>query len=179
MIYYLLLPFISIVLVVFQNTLADIIFSGWLTLEISLIVVIYAGFRLDMVKGIVLAFVMGFVFDCVSGSPLGLFTLLYLLIYILSFFVSWRIVSEKPYLIAGFSLICSLLESVMLLMIYNFVFKFEMLNYMIIAFVLQALLIGFFSVGFFYAMRNVEGLVYGKTRQSPRRAGTGGISAEA
>ena len=179
MIYYLLLPFVSIVLVVFQNTLADVLFSGWLTFEISLVVVIYAGFRLDVMKGVVLAFVMGFVFDCVSGSPLGLFTLIYLLIYNLSFFVSWRIVSEKLYLVAGFSLICSLLESMMLLLIYNFVFKFEMLNYMMIAFVLQALLISFFTVGFFNAMRKVEGLVYGKTRQPPRRAGTGGISAEA
>ncbi len=102
MIYYLLLPFLTILLVVLQTTLADILFSGWLTLELSLVVVIYAGFRLDLVKGIILAFVMGFVFDCVSGSVLGLFTLIYLLIFMFSFFVSLRIASEKFYFIALF-----------------------------------------------------------------------------
>jgi len=179
MIYYLLLPFVSILLIVLQNTLADVFFSGWLTLELSLVTVIYAGFRLDVTKGMILAFVMGFVFDCVSGAALGLFTLIYLLIYILSFFVSWRMVSEKLSLIAGFSLVCSLLESLTLLLLYRFVFKFDMLSNMILAFVLQAVLISVLSVGFFYAMRKVEGLAYGNTRQSPRRTGTGGISAEA
>jgi rod shape-determining protein MreD len=46
MIYYLLLPFLSILLVVLQISIADILFSGKLILEISLIVVIYAGFVL-------------------------------------------------------------------------------------------------------------------------------------
>ena len=50
MIYYLLIPFAAIALVVFQNTLADLLFSGWLTLEVSLALVIYAGFRFDALK---------------------------------------------------------------------------------------------------------------------------------
>jgi rod shape-determining protein MreD len=179
MIYYLLLPFAAVLLVVLQTTLADILFSGWLVLELSLVVVIYAGFRLDLIKGIILAFVMGFVFDCVSGSVLGLFTLVYLIIFLLSFFVSLRIVSEKLYLVAGFSLICSLLESLTLILLYHFVFEFDMWNNVLLVFVPQALLISVLSVVFFYAMHKVEGFMYGKTMQPPQRAGTGGISAEA
>jgi rod shape-determining protein MreD len=179
MIYYLLLPFVTILLVVLQTTLSDILFSGWLTLELSLVVVIYAGFRLDLMKGIILAFMMGVVFDCVSGAALGLFTLIYLLIFLLSFFVSLRIVSEKLYLIAGFSLICSLLESLTLILLYHFAFEVDMLNNVFSVFMPQALLISVLSVGFFYAMRKVEGLIYGKTMQPPQRTGTGGISAEA
>ncbi|MEE9910786.1 MAG: hypothetical protein K4571_03585 [Deltaproteobacteria bacterium] len=166
-------------LIVLQTTLADIFFSGWLTLELSLIVVIYAGFRLDLVKGIMLPFIMGFVFDCVSGAPLGLFTLIYVCIYLLSFFVSLRIVSEKLYLIAGFSAICSLLESLALVLIYNIAFGYDMLSNMLFVFAPQALMISVLSVGFFYVMRKVEGLMYGKTMQPPQRTGTGGISAEA
>lgn len=179
MIFYLLLPFVTIFLVVLQTTLADVFFSGWLTLELSLVVVIYAGFRLDLMKGIILAFMMGFVFDCVSGATLGLFTLIYLLVFLLSFFVSLRMVSEKLYLIALFSLICSLLESLTLVLLYHFAFEFDMLSNMLLVFVPQALLIGVLSVGFFYAMRKVEGLIYGKQMQPPQRSGTGGISAEA
>ena len=85
MIYYLLLPFVTIGLVVFQSTLADVLFSGWLTLELSLVAVIYAGFRLDLMKGIILSFMMGFMLDGVSGTILGLFTMTYLHIFIFSF----------------------------------------------------------------------------------------------
>ncbi len=179
MIYYLLLPVFSILLVVLQTTLADILFSGWLTLELSLVVVIYAGFRLDLMKGIVLSLMMGFVFDCISGAPLGLFTLIYVCIFLLSFFVSLRIVSEKLYLIALFSLICSLFESVALVLIYDIVFEFDMLSNMFFVFAPQALIISVLSVGFFYLMRKAEGLMYGKTMQPAQRTGTGGISTEA
>lgn len=175
MIYYILLPFVTILLVVLQITLADIIFSGWLSLELSLVAVIYAGFRLDLVKGIVLACMMGFVFDCLSGVTLGLFTLIYLLIYLFAFFISLRIASEKPYLIALFSLICSLLESLTLVLLYSFAFNFNLLNNMLLVFVPQALLISVLSVGFFYAMRKAEGLMYGKTMQLPQRTWTGGF----
>jgi len=175
MIYYTLLPFVTILLVVLQITLADIIFSGWLSLELSLVAVIYAGFRLDLVKGIVLACMMGFVLDCLSGVTLGLFTLIYLLIYLFAFFISLRIASEKPYLIALFSLICSLLESLTLVLLYSFVFNFNLLDNMLLVFVPQALLISVLSVGFFYAMRKAEGLMYGKTMRLPQRTWTGGF----
>lgn len=179
MIYYLLLPLATIFLVVLQTTLADILFSGRLTLELSLVVVIYAGFRLDLIKGLILAFMMGFVFDCMSGSVMGLFTFIYLIIFLLSFFVSFRIVSEKLYLIAGFSLICSLLESLLLILLYYFAFEFDVFRNVLTVFVPQMILISVLSVGFFAAMRKVEGLMYGKTMQSSQRTGTSGISTEA
>ena len=88
MLYYLSLPFLSILLVILQSTITDIIFSGRLVFELSLIVVIYAGFRLDLIRGSILAFILGFVFDCVSGSVLGLFTFIYVVIFLCSFFAS-------------------------------------------------------------------------------------------
>jgi hypothetical protein len=179
MTYYLLLPFVSIGIVSLQTILADILFSGWLALELSLIVVIYAGFHLDLLQGITLAFVTGFVFDCVAGTFLGLFTLIYLIIFLLSFFVSLRIDSGKLYLIALFSFICSLFESCMLILLYHCVYKFDMLSNVLAIFVPQALLISVLSVGFFNVMRKVEGLMYGKTIQSQQRSGTNRVSAKA
>ncbi len=179
MIYYLLLPFVTILLIVLQTTLADVLFSGRLMIELSLVCVIYAGFHLDLMKGIILTVMMGIVFDCVSGTVLGLFTLIYLIIFLFSFFVSMRIVSEKLYLIAFFSLLCSLLESLTLVLLYYFAFDFDMMNSVFLVFVPQALLVSVLSVGFFNAMRKLEGLIYGTTKQPPQRAGTGGISAKA
>ncbi|MBP7764261.1 MAG: hypothetical protein K4445_06345 [Deltaproteobacteria bacterium] len=179
MIFYLLLPFAAVLLVVLQTTLADVLFNGWLTLELTLVLVIYAGFHLDLVKGMIAAFVLGLVFDSVAGAPLGLFALLYLLADLFAFFVSFRIVSEKLYLIAGFALVCSLLESLALVLLYRFAFEIDMLDNMLFVFIPQALLISILSVGFFYAMRRVEGWMYGKTMQSPQRTGTFRISPEA
>ena len=178
MIYYILLPFAAILLVVLQITLADIFFSGWLTLELSLVAVIYAGFRLDLVKGITLAWVMGFAFDCLSGATPGLFTLFHLLIFVLVFFVSLRIASEKLYIIAFVSLICSLLESLALVLLYAFVFSFDFSDDVLLVSVLQALLISVLSVGFFYVMSKAKGLKYGKTIQTPQRTWAGGVSSK-
>ncbi len=157
-----MLPFAAILLVVLQTTLADIIFSGLLTLELTIIVVIYAGFHLDLPKGMFLAFVTGFVLDCLSGTVLGLFTIIYLVIFLISFFVSLRIDSGKLYLIAGFSLICSLLESLILISFYHFVFEHDMVSKIPLLFLPQALIISVFAVCFFLAMRRIEGLfIYG------------------
>ncbi len=179
MIFYLLIPFLTIGLMALQTTLADLLFSGWLTLELSLIVVIYAGFRMDLVKGMILAGFLGFVLDCVSGAVVGLFTFIYLLVFTLSFFVSLRIATEKYYLIALFSIFCCSLESLIISMLYRLVLKYEIPQDALMVFVSQTLLIGVLSVGFFYSMRKVESWMYGKAIQPPQRTGTGGVSAEA
>jgi len=179
MIFYFFIPFIAIGLVVFQTMLADLLFSGWLALELSLIVVIYAGFRMDLVKGMILAGVMGFVLDCVSGAIEGLFMFIYLLIFTLSFFVSLRMAAEKYYLIGLFSLFCGALESVIVSLIYRLVLNYDAPADALAIFVFQTLLIGVLSVGFFYTMRKIESSIYGKAIQPPQRTGTGGISTEA
>jgi rod shape-determining protein MreD len=176
MIYYLLLPFLSISLVVLQTSISDIMFFGRLTLEISLIVIIYAGFRLDLVKGLTLAFVLGFVYDCLAGSVLGLYTFIYMVIFLCSFFVSIRLSTEKLYFIALFSLICSFLEEIL---IYNLAYGLDIVKKTPFLFFPQAVLISLFAVLFFYLMRRTEGFLYGKAFQSTQRARTGRLSAEA
>jgi rod shape-determining protein MreD len=179
MIYYLLLPFLSILLVVLQTNIADILFSGRLLLEISLVVVIYAGFRLDLVKGLASAFVLGFVFDCLAGSVLGLFTFIYMIIFICSFFVSIRLSTEKLYFIALFCLICSFLEEIMVILFFNLAYGADIVKKTPLIFFPQAVLLSLFAILFFYLMRRTEGFLYGKTFQSTERARTGRLSAEA
>ena len=132
MIYYLLWPFLSILLIVLQNTVADIIFSGRLVLEISLVVVIYAGFRFNLIKGAISAFILGLVFDCIAGSALGLFALIYVIVFLFSFFMSARLVIEKSYFIALFTLICTFLEEFIVILFYNLAYGFELHNTLVI-----------------------------------------------
>ena len=172
MIFYLALPCWTVALVVFQNVLADVLFSGWLVIEASLVVVICAGFRLDIVRGLILAFVTGFVFDCLTGSVTGLFTLLYMMIFLLTFFVSERLVTEKLYIIAFFSLICACLETVFLILFYQWVYGINLAGSLPSVFFPQVLIVCFLSVGFFHAMHRIEEVIYGKSMQSPQRTGT-------
>jgi rod shape-determining protein MreD len=178
MIYYLLWPFLSILLIVLQNTAADVIFPGGLVLEISIIVIIYAGFRFNLIKGVISAFILGFVFDCISGSVLGLFTLIYVLVFLFSFFVSARLVTERMHFIALFTLICVFLEELTVVFFYNLVYGFDIFHNTPVVFLPQALIISLLAPVFFYMMRRVEVFFYGKSAQSAERTGTGRIPAE-
>jgi rod shape-determining protein MreD len=162
MLYYLSLPFLSILLVILQSTVTDIIFSGRLVFELSLIVVIYAGFRFDLIRGSVLAFILGFILDCVAGPVLGLFTFIYVVIFLCSFFASGRLATEKIYVIALFSFFCAFLKELMVILFYYSAFKFNVLIDMYFVFLPQALIVSLFAPVFFYLMRRVEVSLYEK-----------------
>jgi rod shape-determining protein MreD len=179
MAYYLLLPFFSIMLVVLQIAIADIIFSGRLVIELSIIVIIYAGYRIDLIRGSVLAFVLGFMFDCLAGSVLGLYTFIYILIFLFSFFLSASLTTQKMHFIAIFALICSLLEEFIIFLFYNLAYGFNVLNNTILTFLPQALIISLLAPVFFYLMRRVEVFIYGKTLQPTKWSGTGRVQAQA
>jgi rod shape-determining protein MreD len=168
MIYYLLGPFLAILLIVLQSTAADILFSGRLVLEISIIAVVYAGFRLDLIRGAISSLVLGFMFDCISGSVLGLFTFIYVLVFLFSFFLSARLVTEKMHFIAFFALICVVLEEFIVVLFYNLAYGFDILHDTPAVFLLQALIIGLLAPVFFYMMRKVEVFFYGKPARSPQ-----------
>jgi len=178
MIYYILLPFFAVALIVLQTTLAEVIFSQYLAVEISLIVVIYAGFRLQLVRGALLAFVLGFVYDCLAGSALGLFALIYVLIFLMSFFVSGKMDTEKTHFIALFTLLCAFLEEFMLILFYNLAYGFDIFNNLQPALLPQALIVSLLAPAFFYIMRQVEDFFDGQKAQSAKRPRTGRISAE-
>ena len=178
MIYYLLLPVLSILLVVLQTSIADILFSGRLVLEISLIALIYSGFRLDLIKGLIMALILGFVYDCLSGSVLGLFTFIYMVIFLCSFFISIIFSTEKLYFIALFSFICSFLEEILGILFYNLAYGLDIVKTTPLISFSRALLISLLAVLFFYLLHRTEGFLYGKEFQSAQRSRTGGLSAQ-
>jgi rod shape-determining protein MreD len=179
MAYYLLLPFLSILLVVLQTTIADIFFSGKILLEISLVVVIYAGFRLDIIKGTVLAFVLGFVFDTIAGYILGLFTFTYIVIFLISYFVSERLETEEIYFISIFTIACAFLEEISVVLFYNLTYGFNIFYNTSFIFLMQVLLAGLLAPMFFYLMRSVEVFYYDNTTQPAQRSRARRIPAEA
>lgn len=169
MIYYLLLPALLLLLVIAQITILDLFFFGWIGMEISLIVVIYAGFHLDAFRGGILSLLLGFFLDCLTSAIFGLYMFLYVLIFFLSMIVEERVYTGKPVLIASFAGLCTLLEGVVIVLLYRFVFGADILYVFPRIFIPQAIVVGILSPIFFGLFKRFEGFLYAEDRRPARR----------
>jgi rod shape-determining protein MreD len=152
MIYYLTLPVLSILLIALQSIITDIIFSNRFVFEISLMAVIYAGFRLDLIRGVVLAFIIGLMFDYIGGVLPGLSAFLYMIVFLCSFFVSEWMDTEKIHVIVLFAFLCAFVKELALMMLYYLIFDIDPVNGAFLMFFAQALVIGLCAPLFFYMM---------------------------
>jgi rod shape-determining protein MreD len=156
MIYYLLLPLPLLLLVIVQITILDLFTLGWISMEISLIVVIYAGFHLDAPRGGLLALMLGFFLDCLTSAIFGLYTFLYCLIFYLSMIVVGRAYARNPVLIASFTGICTILEGLVIVLLYRFLFGADILAAVPAVFMPQAALLGLLSPLVFSLLHRFE-----------------------
>ena len=142
MLYYLSLPIFSILLIVAQSTITDMIFANYFIFEISLVVVIYAGFHLDIIKGTLLALTLGVILDCIGGSVLGVFTFIYINVFWFSFFTSDLIDTEKIHVISFFCFFCVVLKGIVLNIFYYLAFDVKLISDAFFIIFMQALVIG-------------------------------------
>lgn len=152
MIYYLTLPVLSILLIALQSIITDVIFLNRLMFEISFMAVIYAGFRLDLIRGVVLAFMIGLMFDYIGGVLPGLSAFIYMIVFLCSFFVSEWLNTEKIHVIVLFAFLCTLAKEVALMMLYYLIFDIDPLNSSFLMLFVQASVIGLCAPLFFYMM---------------------------
>ena len=160
MAYYIVLPFFTILLVVLQRTLLDLLFGGRIGVEVSLLLVIYAGFHLDVVRGGVLAFLTGFLLDCVSGTIMGLYTFTYVLIFTLSYLLSPRIYGERMLFIMGYAFLCVLLEGLFIFAVYWSVYGTDVSQGLLRTYLPQALVAGVLSPAIFALFDRLEVYVH-------------------
>jgi rod shape-determining protein MreD len=160
MVYYIVLPFFATLLIVLQRTLLDLLFGGRIGVEVSLVLVIYAGFHLDMVRGGVLAFLMGFLLDCVSGTIMGLYTFIYVMVFILSFLLSPRIYGERMLFIMGYTFVCALLEGLVIFAVYWFIYGTDVSPGLLRTYFPQALVAGVLSPALFTLFHHLEAFVH-------------------
>jgi rod shape-determining protein MreD len=146
---HLFLPLAGLLLVIFQTSVLNVIFMGRLNVEISLILVIYVGFRMHVLHGALLSFLLGFFLDCATGSISGLFTLIYVCIFFISVLVSMRVYAEQISLIIGFSFLCSIFEGLMTVLFFKIIYDINMLGIIVQVFLPQALVVSVLSPLFF------------------------------
>lgn len=159
MIYYITLPIFSLALIVFQTTILDLFFLGKIGFEVSLILVVYAGLHLDVMKGGFLAFVLGFFLDCITGSMTGFFILIYVIIFFISKVVSTRVYPESITFIMGFTFICVFSEGIITILIYYFIHNVNLSHNILEIFLPQALVAGVLSPALFPVFYRLEGLL--------------------
>jgi len=171
-IFYIVLPFLSLLLIVIQTMIADIFFFGKIGVELSLILVIYAGFRLDIMKGGILSFILGFFRDCINCSISGPYTFLYVLVFLISMLASYRISLGKPSFIMIFTLMCASFEIIV-------IFLFHPLLYggyggdttlALKAYIPQTLILSGLSPILFSTISRIDVLLSGKDAQTVKRA---------
>lgn len=169
MIYYLLLPVWLFLLVIVQITILDLVSFGWIEIEISIIVIIYAGFHFDALRGSILSLLIGFYLDCLTSTIFGLHMFLYMVIYGLSRIVRENAYAGKPGLIACFSGFCTLLEGVAIVLLYRFVFGSNLLHEIPKILVPRAIAVGLLSPILFSLFRRFEVFLNVEDRRPDRR----------
>jgi len=160
MILYLFLPLFLLLLIILQNTVSEILFFGVVGMEISLILVIYVGFRLDVFKGGMISFLLGFFLDCFTGSFSGFYALIYVCVFLVSMSASLRITLEKAPLIMLFTLMCALLEGIMITILYPLIYNIDIISIpALTAYLPQTLIVVLVSPVFFQIFRRIEALL--------------------
>ncbi|HAR97574.1 MAG TPA: hypothetical protein DCS11_01465 [Syntrophus sp. (in: bacteria)] len=148
MLFYLTAPFLAFFLVVFQQGFLNLFFFQQLSVEVSLLLAIHAGFRMDLVRGAVLSLLMGFFIDCLTGSITGLYMTTYALVFLLSFLVSARVYVKQGTLIMAYVIVCTLLEGLLVVGLTELI-RGVQLEGRLRVFVLQALVLGVLSPAVF------------------------------
>jgi len=169
MIYYLLLPVSLLLLVIVQITILDVFSLGWINIEVSLIIVIYAGFHLDALRGSVVSLLLGFFLDCLTSTIFGIYMFLYVFIFFLSTIVAEKIYAEKQTLIASFTGFCTLLEGLAIVLLYWFVFGADILYAIPKIFIPQAVVVGILSPLFFGLLKRIEVFLHAEDQRPARR----------
>lgn len=146
----------GVILIGLQTMIANLFFSGKLVVEISLLMVLYAGYNLTWGKGCILSFIIGFLLDCFMGSVSGLFALIYLIFFLLAKFLSPRVYAEKIPFIMVFVSLCALVEGILVIVFYRLAFDLEKLAHIGDVFLPQAIIVGLLAPLFFSLFRRLK-----------------------
>ena len=168
MIHYLMLPFLMLLLVVFQITILDMLALRWISVEISLIVVIYAGFHLDAFKGGLLSLVIGFFLDCLTSAIFGLYSFLYVATFYLSIIAGGRVYADNPLFVTLFTGLCALLKGLAIILLYRFFFGADILYALWQVFIPQAIVLGLLGPVVFRFIHRFEAFFYAGDARTAR-----------
>lgn len=128
MIFYVLLPILFLIMVVFQATLLDNLIFGKAGIELAMISIVYAGLRIKPLPGGLLSLLVGYFMDCVTGSLSGLHAFTYVTVFYIAKMYFFRIHADRMVFVALFCFSAILLEGLIILMFYKILYDFNILD---------------------------------------------------
>ncbi|MCL2669502.1 MAG: hypothetical protein FWE89_02345 [Syntrophaceae bacterium] len=162
-------PFLLLLLVIVQVTILDLFSVGGITLELTIIVVIYAGFHLDVLRGGLVALLLGFFLDCLVSTTFGIYIFVYQVVFAFSLVASGRVYGEKRSLVVIFTACCVLLEGVLLLLYYHFFLDINLFGTIARIIVPQAIAVGLLGPFCFRLMHRLRIFIDAEDTRSPGR----------
>jgi len=153
-----------------QTMASNLFFSGKVVVELSLILVVYAGFHSTLVRGGVLSSLIGLVLDCLMGSVSGLYALLYLVLFLISKFISLRVYAETSFFIIIFVGFCAFLEGILIISFYELAFEFGTFQHLWDVFLPQTVIVSLLAPLFFFLFRKFEVFFNGGNTRSLERS---------
>jgi rod shape-determining protein MreD len=157
---HLIFPLFGLLLVFFQTSVLNLVFFGRINVELSMILVMYAGFRMQLIPGSVFSFLLGFFLDCTIGSMSGLYAFLYVCLFLVSFRVAAHAYTEHAILIVVYAFLCSIFEGLMVVLFYRIIYDADILESILHVFLPQALIVGALSPAMFRFFRYIEDLLH-------------------
>jgi len=160
MIYYVAIPLFLLMFVVFQHSLPGMLFLNRISVEMSLIIVVYAGFRMELVRGGALALMLGFLLDCFTGTVTGFYIMIYFILFSLSFMISPRIYAESAGFIVFATFIGGLIEGLLIITVNYLLYRTNIYYDLLWNFFPQLLIVSGISPVFFKIFDKF-GMTYG------------------
>ena len=155
--------------VIFQITFLDFFSIGPVSIEITPVLVIYAGFRFGNIYGSIFSFLLGFFVDSLISPIGGLYTLIYVLFFYISFIASAKINSDNTFSLSLFTGICFFLQGVLIVLFYWLILNENIISSIFKIFIPQAILMGILSPFLYRILTRFEVLFYAEDRQPDRR----------
>ena len=156
--------------VIFQITVLDFFSLGPISIEITPIMVIYAGFRFNAIYSSIFSFLLGFFVDTLINPPIGgLYILIYVSLFYISFLASARMNTDNTFSLSLFTGICFFLQGVLISLFHWLILNEDIFNSIFRIFIPQAILMGILSPFLYRILGYFEVLFYAEDRQPDRR----------
>ena len=166
MIFYVLIPWFLLMLVVFQHAILGTIFFHSIAVEISLVLVIYAGLRMGVLKGTIMSLILGLMMDCITGVCSGFYALIYSSIFLMVYLVSMQVYAKSNAFIVLFTLCCGFIEGICLLVLNQVIYGTNILSDLVLYFFPQLVIVSLISPFLFKFFHRIGWLHDGYVRSS-------------
>ncbi|MFA6411963.1 MAG: hypothetical protein WCW53_04645 [Syntrophales bacterium] len=164
--FYVFVPWFLLMLVVFQHAVLGTIFFHSIAVEISLVMVIYGGLRMSVLKGSILSLILGLMMDCITGVSSGFYALIYTAIFLMVYLVSLHVYAKSTPFVALFTLCCGFIEGIWLLVLNQIIYGTNIFSDLVLYFIPQLVIVSLISPFLFKFFHRIGWLHDGYVRSS-------------